>query len=33
VLGADPRQVAADEIGSIAVEETWVEGRCVYRAG
>lgn len=30
VLGADPRQVPAQEIGKIRVEETWVHGQRVY---
>jgi hypothetical protein len=31
VLGADPREVEATTIHAIPVEETWVDGECVYR--
>jgi predicted amidohydrolase YtcJ len=30
ILGQDPRAVPADEIGAIAVEETWMDGRRVH---
>ncbi|MGA1676923.1 MAG: amidohydrolase [Pseudomonadales bacterium] len=30
VLAADPRRVPVDQIGAIAVEQTWVEGVCVH---
>lgn len=33
VLAADPRRVPVDQIGAIAVEQTWVEGVCVHARG
>ncbi|MDG2304085.1 MAG: amidohydrolase [Candidatus Binatia bacterium] len=33
VLGSDPREVAPTDIGKVSVEETWVQGECVWRTG